>query len=598
MGTIATNILTFVLGLAFTLFGMNQMCSGLERLSGGRLETVLSKATDTKSKHPIVGRIKGMLVGCGVTALVQSSSSTTVMTVGFVNSGIMRLEQAIGIIMGANIGTTVTTWLFALTGVSADAWYVQIFTPKVFAPVLALVGIVLLIFSKRQRRRDAGSTLVSFGVLMYGMSMMSGVCATLADVPLVTEVFSTLENPILGVLAGALFTGIIQASAAALGIVQALAASGSITYAAAIPIILGTNIGTCVTALLSCVGASKNAKRTAMVHLYFNIIGSVLFLGLFYGLNAIFDFAFMKLPLNAADIALVHTIFNVSATIVLLPMGGLLAKLARLTIRDKPGDRDVPTSLLDDRFLNTPGYAVEQCVTVAGKMATLTRETLLLSLQLLDAYDETVAAKVADGEEHADRYEDKLGTYLVKISGKQLEERDSKRTNQLLHVISDFERISDHAVNLSESAAEMRDKGLRFSDAAMEELNVLRTALTDIVNLSFDAYHHDDVERARLVEPLEDVIDALTQELRSRHLRRLQRGECTIQLGFVYNDILTNIERVSDHCSNIAIDLIEASQALFNTHSYILDLKAEPSGAFVKQRSVYLERYALPPVTD
>lgn len=575
MSPLVEGILLFVLGLSFTLFGMNMMSKGLERMSGGRLERVLEKATDTKSRFPIVGRIKGVFVGSGVTALVQSSSSTTVMTVGFVNAGIMRLEQTVGIIMGANIGTTITSWIFALTGIESSAWYVAIFKPSTFSPVLALIGIVLMLFFSKQKHKDLGSTLVSFGVLMYGMSLMSSTCSQLADNPIITEIFMSLENPILGVLAGAVFTGIIQASAAAIGIVQALTVTGSITYGAAIPIILGTNIGTCVTAMLSCVGANKNAKRTAMVHLFFNIVGTIFFLALFYLLDWIIGFDFLALPLQAADIAIVHTVFNVAATLLFLPTGNLLAKLAKLIIPDKPTDKDVHTTLLDPRFLKTPGFAIQQCITVAEKMAQLSRETLKRALDSLGNYDEKIAETILEDEAHLDRYEDKLGSYLVQISSSRLSEQDGRKVNQLLHVLSDFERIGDHSVNIMQLAKEMKQKNMTFSKEGAQEFSVLKCAVEEILDLAIEAYLNDDAAAALRVEPLEDVIDALVRKMNDHHIARLQEGVCTIEQGFVYHDLLTNLERVSDHCSNVAVDLIETKQQRFNTHGYILDIKTD-----------------------
>ncbi|MDO4564433.1 MAG: Na/Pi cotransporter family protein [Clostridia bacterium] len=593
MSPFVEGFLVFLLGLAFTLFGMNQMSHGLERMSGGKLERVLESATTTKSKHPIFGRLKGMIMGCGITALVQSSSSTTVMTVGFVNSGMMKLEQAVGIIMGANIGTTITLWILALTGIESNLWYVQLFKPSTFSPVLAIIGIALLLFSKKNRRRDMGITFVSFAVLMFGMSLMSDTCEQLANNDVAINIFTALQNPLLGLLVGAVFTGIIQASAATLGIVQALAMTGAITYSAAIPIILGANIGTCVTALISCIGASRNAKRTAMVHLYFNIIGSLAFMSVFYLLDALIGFPFMTQPLNAADIALIHTIFNVSATALLLPMGGVLARLANFTVRDKPNDKEVPVTLLDNRFLSTPGFAIEQCGTVTDKMAHLAKDTLYNALSLLDKWDDKLADTIAEDEEHLDRYEDKLGTYLVRLSEQALDEKEGRRTSQLLHVIGDFERIGDHAVNIMDSAREIKEKNLSFSEDARRELEVMSSALLEIVNLSFDSYFTSDVSIANRVEPLEDVIDALQSELRARHITRLQKGECTIQLGFVFNDLISNFERVSDHCSNIAVDLIEVSQAHFNTHSYLNALKEAPTAEYEAHLAEYSERFKL-----
>lgn len=593
MSAAIQNILLFVAGLAFTLFGMHMMSGGLERLSGGKLERALAAATASKSRFPIVGRLKGMLVGCGVTALVQSSSATTVMTVGFVNSGILKLEQAVGIIMGANIGTTITTWLLALTGLDGSAWYIQIFKPSTFSPILAVVGAGLILFCKQQKRKNIGTTLVSFAILMFGMSQMSSVCGQLAGNALVADIFSALENPILGILAGAIFTGIIQASAATLAIVQALAASGSISYGAAIPIILGSNIGTCVTAILSCIGAGTNAKRTAMVHLYFNIIGSLFFMCAFYLLNAIFHFDFLSKPLNAADIAIIHTIFNVSATALLLPLGGLLAKAAKFTIKDKPSAVDKEASRLDQRFLHTPAIALEQCRIVAGNMAAIVRRNLSDALGLFDGYTETSFDKVQNDEETVDGLEDKLGTYLVQVCAQQLDEDESREANLLLHSIGDFERISDHAVNLSDSAQEMKTKSVQFSDAARAELNVIRDALYEIVDLSFTAWQNNNVAMAQRVEPLEEVIDLLQQELKDRHILRLQAGECTIAQGFVFNDVLANIERVADHCSNVAVGVIESQGMSMDSHRYLNAEKEAPSEQFRGLTRSYLEKYKL-----
>lgn len=515
------------------------------------------------------------------------------MTVGFVNSGMMKLEQAVGIIMGSNIGTTITLWILALTGLDSSLWYVQIFKPTSFAPVLAILGIALVIFSKRNKRRDIGATLVSFAVLMYGMTLMSDTCSQLAGNPIVADIFSALENPILGLLVGAVFTGIIQASAATLGIIQALAVTGVISYGAAIPLILGSNIGTCVTALISCIGAGKGARRTAMVHLYFNIIGSIFFMGAFYLGDAIFDFSFTDSPLDAKDIALIHTLFNVTATALLLPFGGLLAKLAKKTVPDKKDSKDNFAALLDDRFLTMPAFAVDQCVNVASTMAKLAHQTILDSLSLLNKWDDKLANKIIASEDDLDMYEDRLGSYLVKVSQQPLSLDDSKRINQLLHVIGDFERIGDHAVNILESAREMKEKKLVYSTEAIAEIEVMLSALKEILQLSFDAYLNNDYATAQRVEPLEDVIDILQQELRNRHINRLQKGESTIQLGFIINDLIANIERVSDHCSNLAVDLIEVSTAQFNTHSYLNTLKQDPPSSYTEHLKEYTQKYNL-----
>lgn len=591
-----SQILMLLMGLIFTLFGMNQMSHGLERLSGGKLERVLETATSTKSRFPIVGRIKGMLVGCGITALVQSSASTTVMTVGFVNSGMMKLEQAVGIIMGANIGTTITLWILALSGIEGTAWYLEIFKPANFAPVVAAFGLVLLLFSKKPRRRDIGSALVSFSIMIFGVTLMRTTCTEmhLEQSEVVMNIFASLQNPFLGVIVGALFTALVQSSTASISIVQVLAGAGVITYGSAIPIIVGTNIGTCVTAMISCIGANKSAKRTAVVHLYFNCIGCIVFLSLFYILKAIFGFdGLMNVELNAFTIAIIHTVFNVAGTLLMLPLGNQLARLATITIPDKPNAGAAPTTLLDDRFLNTPAFAVEQCSTVTDKMAHLAKHTIYDALSILDNWDEATAGAIIENEEHLDRYEDKLGTYLVKLSEQSLNQSESKRINQLLHVIGDFERIGDHALNILDSAREIKEKGLSFSPDARKELNVMIAALKDILELSFSSYFNNDVELAGRVEPLEDVIDALQLELKSRHVNRLQRGECTIQLGFVFNDLVANFERVSDHCSNIAVDLIEVTQAKFDTHRYLNALKQAPTDTYSAFVTEYTDKYSL-----
>ena len=577
-------LFTLVGGLALFLYGMTVMGNGLEKVSGGRLERTLEKMTSNPAK--------GVLLGAAVTAVIQSSSATTVMVVGFVNSGIMKLRQGIGIIMGANIGTTVTAWILSLTGLQGDSVLVKMLNPNSFAPILAMVGVVLMMVSKNGKKKDVGTIFIGFAVLMFGMSAMSGAVKPLADVPEFTRILTYFSNPLLGVLTGAVLTAIIQSSSASVGILQALSSTGGITFGAAVPIIMGQNIGTCVTALISCIGANKNAKRAAMVHLYFNIIGTIVFLGLFYGANALLRFSFVSDPLNAADIAVVHTIFNLFSTALLLPFSRGLERLASWSIREKDTVCEEPA--LDERFLNTPAFALEQCKKAAADMAGLSRDTLLNAMGLLQSYQEKSALRILEQEEQIDRFEDRLGTYLVRLSSRELTARDSNEISKLLHTIGDLERIGDHAVNLLDAAREMQEKGIRFSQQAAGELKVLAQAVTDIVDLTIRAFVENDIELARRVEPLEQVVDSLKAELKIRHIQRLKEGTCTIELGFVLSDLLTNYERVSDHCSNIAVCLIQIAESQFDTHGYLNELKNSGQPQFVAEFKKDLEKYALP----
>ena len=579
------DVLSMFGGLALFLYGMHLMSTSLENMSGGVLERTLEKSTSSKWKALLLGTI--------ATAIVQSSSATTVMTVGFVNGGIMSLDQAVGIIMGANIGTTATAWILSLTGIQGSSLLVQMLKPTSFTPILAVIGAVLAMFSKRQKQKTIGGVLCGFAVLMYGMQIMSSAVAPLADMPEFASIMTKFSNPLLGVLTGAVITGIIQSSSASVGILQALSLTGGVTYGIAIPIIMGQNIGTCVTALLSCIGATKNAKRTAMVHLYFNIIGTILFLTLFYSLNAIMHFTFLDDVLDPAHIAIIHTSFNLLTTALLLPMSSVLVKLAKATIRDKQTkEEEWP---LDERFLEMPAFALEQCKNVINRMAEISRDALLLSLGTIEKYDAKAIAKVTEIEDEVDQYEDRLGTYLVKLSARQLMEQDSNEIGMFLHMIGDFERISDHAVNLTEVAQEMYDKKLSFSEAAKDEIRVFSAALTEILNNTIHAFEHDDIEQARLVEPLEEVIDAIQEDIRTRHIVRLREGSCTIELGFVLSDLLTNMERVSDHCSNIAAALIQTKNQTFDMHSYLQSVKAaDGNEEFSTRVKEYSKRYALP----
>lgn len=577
------NLFTLLGGLALFLFGMDVMGKALERQAGGKLQSILNTMTSSK--------INGFLLGLGVTAVIQSSSATTVMVVGFVNSGIMQLRQAIAIIMGSNVGTTVTSWILSLSGIQGDSFFIKLLNPNSFSPILAVVGIILYMFCKSEKKKGIGTIFIGFAVLMFGMHTMSSSMAPLKTEAWFTNLFLRFSNPILGVLVGALLTAIIQSSSASVGILQALASTGLVPLSSAIPIIMGQNIGTCVTALISSVGTNKNAKRAAIVHLYFNIIGVTLFLGLFYGINAIHPWAILNMQADTFNIAIVHTIFNVLTTAVLLPFTNLLEKLAFLTIRDSA----VPESavLLDERLFTAPGVAAKQAWDITRDMAELSRTCLLKASGLVSQWDEAVAGEVIDGENKIDDYEDKLGTYLVKLSAYQLNEDDNADVNITLHAIGDFERIGDHALNLAEVAREIKEKNICFSSQAQEELTVLIHAVTDLVNRTFNAFLTKDLAAAAKVEPQEEVIDGLVRDIKERHIERLRTGVCTIEYGFVLNDLLTNFERVSDHCSNIAVELMQVSGGTYNTHEYISAVKSS-GGDFDRRYERYKERYSIP----
>lgn len=569
-------------GLAMFLFGMDAMGNSLEKLSGGKLECKLEKMTSNT--------FKGFLLGLGVTAIIQSSSATTVMVVGFVNSGILKLRHAIGIIMGANVGTTVTAWVLSLTGIQGDSFLMQCLKPANFSPLFAFVGIIFIMFAKKPQHKDIGMIFMGFAVLMFGMETMSTAVEPLSGEPWFQEMMTMFTNPIMGVLVGAVLTGILQSSSASVGILQMLSNSGSITYGMAIPIIMGQNISTCVTALISCIGAKKNAKRAAFVHLYFNIIGTVVWLTVFYTLNAFLHFDFINDSIGPANIAVVHTAFNVASTALLLPFAGLLEKLACFTIKDKENDDDTP--FLDERFLKTPAVATEQCVAMSVKMAELSKKSLLSSIKLLEKYDEKLAQQIIEDEDKVDVYEDVLGSYLVRLSGEDLSVHDNKEVSRLLRSIGDFERLSDHAVNICNAAKEMHDKKITFSDKAKEELAVVSAALGEVVQCTVESYKTSNLEMARQIEPMEQVIDELTTEERAAHIQRLREGICTIELGFILSDVITNIERASDHCSNIAICLIEISNDSFDTHEYVQNIKKEAGGEYDSAYHKFKEKYA------
>lgn len=580
------NVLGLIGGLAMFLFGMNTLSAALEKLAGGKLEKWLEKLTSNP--------VKGVLLGIGVTAVIQSSSATTVMMVGFVNSGIMKLRQAIGVIMGANIGTTVTSWLLATNSIEGTG-FLEFLKPSAFTPVLAIIGIILIMFTKSDKKHNIATILLGFAVLMFGMDQMSDAVASLKDIPEFTQVMTMFTNPVLGVLAGALLTAIIQSSSASVGILQTVADStGTITHAMALPILLGQNIGTCVTALLSSIGANKAAKRVAIVHLYFNVIGTVVLLSVFYLINSFVNFSFMNEQLSGISIPIIHTAFNLLATCLFLPFTTQLEKLACLTIRNKKGEEDAQMPMLDERLLVTPGVAIEQCRNVCIKMAELTRKTIVDALSMVDNYDAKKAAEIIESETAIDIYEDKIGSYLLKVTAKDLNEHDSKVASKLLHTIGDLERISDHAVNIVEAAEEMHQKKIRFSDEALKEIDVITDAVEEILNKSVDAFIASDITLAKQVEPLEDVIDDLRTELKTRHIERLREGKCTIELGFIHSDLLTNLERVSDHCSNIAVCMIQVKENNMDTHEYMNVLKRAEGSEFNTALEGYRAKYALP----
>ncbi|MDD7307764.1 MAG: Na/Pi cotransporter family protein [Eubacteriales bacterium] len=577
------DFLSLIGGLALFLFGMQVMGNALEKKAGGQLNTVLGKITDNP--------IKGFGLGLGITSIVQSSSATTVMLVGLVNSEIITLKQSIYVIMGANVGTTVTAWLLSLTGISGDSVIVQLLKPSSFTPVLALIGIIFYMFVKNTEKKDTGMILLGFAVLMYGMESMSGAVSGLKEVEGFTNLLTVFSNPILGVLAGALLTAIIQSSSASVGILQALSTTGAITYASAIPIIMGQNIGTCVTALISSIGANKNAKRVAFVHLYFNIIGTVALLLLFYAVNSFVHFAFVDLQANQFGIAITHSMFNLLCTALLLPFGAGLGKLATLTIKDAPTKEEA--TLLDERLLITPSVALERAEAVTADMADAAVSSIKTAMPLLNIYDAPTAKKVRKYEKDADVYEDAIGSYLVKLSNEDISETENHKITKLLKLIGDFERISDHAVNIVESAEEINSKHIEFSDEAKHEVSILKEAVFEITDLAYGAFIDNDLDKASLVEPLEQTIDILVEQIKLHHILRLQKSECTIDHGFVLSDILTNLERTADHCSNIAACITEISEnASFDMHKYLGDIRND-TDEFKSNFKMYKNKYSL-----
>ena len=586
------SILTMIGGLALFLYGMEVLGDGLKKASGGKLEMILEKLTSNK--------LMAVLLGAGVTAVIQSSSATTVMVVGFVNSGIMKLSQAVGVILGANVGTTITAWLLSLTEVEGTGLILKLLKPTSFSPILAIVGVAMLMTGKKEKHKNIATIMIGFAVLMFGMDTMSNAVKPLADMPEFQNILLMFSNPVLGMLVGLVLTAIIQSSSASIGILQALCISGAVSYSTAIPIIMGQNVGTCVTALLSCAGASKNAKRAALIHLYYNIIKTVTFMVIFYALNAALHFTFLDEAASALGVAVIHTAFNVAAVILIFPFTFILEKLAFMTIPESPeetkqeeaGKKEI--QILDARFLDTPGLALEQCKNAAIDMVGYAKEGLFLAIQLIDKFDEKAAEKVIELEELVDHYEDEIGSYLVKLSSKHLSEKDSQELSVLLHCIGDFERISDHAINIMESAKEMFEKELSFSKKAQEELAVFTVAVKDIVNTSILVFQEEDLKLASMVEPMEEAIDYLNSEIKKRHIKRLRKGKCTIEMGFVLSDITTNYERVSDHCSNIALCLLQLNEENFDTHEYQDNLSSKDNIAFVTEVKRLKEHYQLP----
>ncbi len=577
---------TLMGGIAMFLYGMDLMGKSLEQTAGSKLQGILSTMTASP--------VRALLLGMAVTAVIQSSGATTVMAVGFVNSGLMELHQAIGVIMGANVGTTVTGWLLSLSGLEGDSFLTQMLNPNAWSPILGFIGIWLYTFGK-DRRRGVGKIMLGFAILMSGMGIMSSAMSPLADEPWFMQLFLSFKNPVLGVVAGAVLTAVLQSSSASVGILQALCSTGAVTFSAAVPIIMGQNIGTTVTALISSAGANKNAKRTAFVHLYFNLIGTVVFLLGFYGLNAVIGFSFFNETANTFGIAIVHTVFNVVTTAILLPFNRVLERLAIMTVPDSPSDSGEQHSLLDERLLTTPSVAVGRAMLVGGDMAEICRTALLQAMSTTRVWNDAIADEVARKEDAVDHYEDVLGTYLVKLSAKHLSQDDNRTVNTLLHTIGDFERVSDHAVNLIKAAREIRDKSIQFSEEALNDLSVLEAAVQDIVNRTVDAFQKNDVYAAKKIEPMEEVVDGLVREVKSRHIMRLQAGACSIEYGFVLDDLLTNYERIADHCSNIAVAMIEVSLDRFDTHEYLNAVKHGEDVKFERRYEKYRDRYTFEP---
>lgn len=576
------SIFTLLGGLAFFLYGMNVMSSGLEKVAGGKLEKMLKAMTSNP--------IKSLALGAGITIAIQSSSALTVMLVGLVNSGIMELGQTIGVIMGSNIGTTLTAWILSLSGIESSNFFLRLLKPESFSPIIALIGILLIMGAKRDKSKSMGAIMVGFAILMYGMQLMSGAMKPLADMPEFTQILTAFTNPIFGVLMGTIFTGIIQSSAASVGVLQALSMTGGITYGMAIPIIMGQNIGTCVTALISSIGVGTNAKRVSAVHVSFNVIGTIVFLIIFYLGDFIFKFGFKTEAINPVGIAFCHTIFNVATTLMLIPFTKQLEKIATWAVKEKIGKDEAPV-FLDERLLVTPSFAIVECKNLTSTMGIMAKKNFFRSLKMVNKFSEKRLEKILRKEPRIDMYEDKLGSFLVKLSNKSLAEEDSREVSKLLHAISDFERIGDHAVNILKVAREMNEKQLEFSPVAKAELQQVVSALSEIMDITTEAFSEDDIEKAKRVEPLEQVIDIMIAEAKNKHIERLQKGECTIELGFMLTEVLNNIERVSDHCSNVAACMIQINQSSFDRHQYLNNIKSTGEEAFEQLFEEYKAKY-------
>ena len=572
-------------GLALFLFGMNTMSDGLEKLAGGKLEAILKKMTSNP--------LKSLVLGAGITAVIQSSSAVTVMLVGLVNSGIMELSGSVGIIMGSNVGTTITAWMLSLVGIESDNIFIKLLKPSSFSPILALIGVVMTMMAKSNKKKDIGYILIGFAVLMYGMEFMSDAVEPLKDMPEFTSILTAFTNPFLGILTGMVLTAIIQSSSASVGILQALSLTGSITYGMALPIIMGQNIGTCVTSLISSIGVSKNAKKVAVVHISFNMIGTIIFTALYCVAHYMIELPILQTAITPVNIAIIHSIFNISTTVILLPFSKVLVTIANSVIKDDEEEQEKQIAFLDERLLKTPSIALQELTNIAYQMADVTKKSIYDAMELLFDYDEEKGKAIRDLETEVDIYEDKLGSYLVRLSSHDLSDEDGAQVSKLLHAIGDLERISDHAVNIMEAGKEMQEKGLRISDQGIKEIKVATKAIAEILDISIDAFKNNDLELAYRVEPLEECVDDLIDEIKLSHIHRLKDGYCTIEHGFVLSDILTNYERVSDHCSNLGVALIELAKGIFDAHEYLDALKVKDDPEFKKPYEEYREKYAI-----
>lgn len=579
------SVLSLIGGLALFLFGMNYMGDSLKKLSGGQLESILKKLTSN--------RFKGFVLGLFVTAVIQSSSAATVMLVGFVNSGIMRLSQTIAIIMGANVGTTVTAWLLSTTGISADVEWLKLFKPESFTPILAAIGILMTMIAKSDKKKDVGSILLGFAILMFGMDAMSDAMSGLKDNEAFSRILVMFENPLLGILSGTLLTAIIQSSSASVGILQALSLTGAIPMSTALPVILGQNIGTTITPILSSISGNIESKRVAISCLYIKLIGVIIISVIFYALHSAIGFAFMEEQATVFSIALVHTLFNLLSTVILIPFCKGIEKLAVMTFKSNEKEEESELRVLDDRFLELPGFALDKAKELTSEMLKITQESLFLALDKMFDYDEKTENTIRAQEKLVDEYEDKLGSYLVKLAGHKLSVEDANEVTTLLHIIGDAERISDHACNLMESAREISQKKIIFSAQAQKEIRVIVEAIREIVHLSVHSVEEENEAYAIQIEPLEQVIDKLKHKMKSRHIERLQNQECTIELGFVYSDIITNLERVADHCSNIGVSILQREESAYEPHEYLSHVKKDGENNFSSQYEAYKAKYSL-----